>query len=109
MRGPWDGSASFLGKPWQETLGCCFHPSPKAASLRQLPCGRCLRTSPLETALGSGATLGGGYLKTECIYRHKPASFCQADEMIDRYIYFCNHERIQLKTGEAPLARRLST
>lgn len=29
--------------------------------------------------------------------------------MIDRYIYFCNHERIQLKTGEAPLARRLST
>ena len=82
---------------------------PKAASLRQLPCGRCLRTSPLVTALGSGANLGGGYLKTECIYRHKPASFCQADEMIDRYIYFCNHERIQLKTGEAPLARRLST
>ncbi|MFR3786113.1 MAG: hypothetical protein ACLTWR_02280 [Agathobaculum desmolans] len=29
--------------------------------------------------------------------------------MIDRYIYFYNHERIQLKTGEAPLARRLST
>ncbi len=28
--------------------------------------------------------------------------------MIDRYIHFYNHERIQLKTGEAPLARRLS-
>ncbi len=27
-------------------------------------------------------------LKTECIYRHKPASFCEANEMIDRYIYF---------------------
>ena len=48
-------------------------------------------------------------LKTECIYRHKPATFAQANEIIDRYIYFYNHERIQLKTGETPLARRLST
>ena len=47
-------------------------------------------------------------LKTECIYRHKPATFSEANEMIDRYILFYNHERIQLKTGEAPLARRLS-
>ena len=47
-------------------------------------------------------------LKTECIYRHKPATFSQANELIDCYIYFCNHERIQLKIGEAPLARRLS-
>ncbi|MDC0700609.1 IS3 family transposase [Blautia wexlerae] len=48
-------------------------------------------------------------LKTECIYRHKPASFEEANDMIDRFIYFYNHERIQLKTGEAPLSRRLST
>ena len=48
-------------------------------------------------------------LKTECIYRHKPATFSEANEMIDRYIHFYNHERIQLKTGEAPLMRRLST
>ena len=47
-------------------------------------------------------------LKTECIYRHKPATFSEANEMIDRYIHFYNHERIQLKTGETPLARRLS-
>ena len=47
-------------------------------------------------------------LKTECIYRRKPATFSEANEMIDRYIHFYNHERIQLKTGEAPLARRLS-
>ena len=40
-------------------------------------------------------------LKTECIYRHKPATFSEANEMIDRYIHFYNHERIQLKTGEA--------
>ena len=30
------------------------------------------------------------------------------NEMIDRRIYFYNHECNQLKTGEAPLARRLS-
>ena len=47
-------------------------------------------------------------LKTECIYRQKPATFLEANDMIDRYIHFYNHERIQLKTGEAPLARRLS-
>lgn len=47
-------------------------------------------------------------LKTECIYRYKPATFAQANEIIDRYIYFYNHERIQLRTGEAPLSRRLS-
>lgn len=47
-------------------------------------------------------------LKTECIYRHRPASFEEANVMIDRFIYFCNYERIQLKTGEAPLSQRLS-
>ena len=47
-------------------------------------------------------------LKTECIYRHKPAAFSEANEMIDRYIHFYNHERIQLKTGETPLALRHS-
>lgn len=47
-------------------------------------------------------------LKTECIYRHKPASFQEANDMILRFIYFYNHERIQLKTGAAPLTRRRS-
>ena len=47
-------------------------------------------------------------LKTECIYRHKPATFSEANEMIDRYIHFYNHERIQLKTGVAPLSLRHS-
>lgn len=28
--------------------------------------------------------------------------------MIDRYIHFYNHERIQIKTGEALLTQRLS-
>ena len=45
-----------------------------------------------------------GILKAECIYRHKPESFLEANRMIDDYIYFYNHERIQLKTGLAPLS-----
>ena len=49
-----------------------------------------------------------GILKTECIYRQKPQTFKQANEMIDRYIHFYNYERIQLKTGVAPLTLRHS-
>lgn len=47
-------------------------------------------------------------IKTECIYRYKPNSFSEANELIDNYIYFYNHERIQLKTGLSPLAQRQS-
>lgn len=47
-------------------------------------------------------------LKTECIYRQKIKSFQQARNLIDEFIHFYNYERIQLKTGETPLARRLS-
>ena len=47
-------------------------------------------------------------LKTECIYRHKPKTFQQANDLIDRYIHFYNHERIQNKTGVAPLTQRHS-
>ena len=47
-------------------------------------------------------------LKTECIYRHKPTTFSEANEMIDRYIHFYNHERIQSKAGVAPLTLRHS-
>ncbi len=47
-------------------------------------------------------------LKTECIYRHKPRTFSEAQNMIDDYIYFYNHERIQIKTGVAPLTLRHS-
>lgn len=47
-------------------------------------------------------------LKTECIYRSKPHTFTEAKVLIHEYIWFYNNERIQLKTGEAPLSRRLS-
>ena len=42
-------------------------------------------------------------LKAECIYRHMPTTFDEARTLIDHYIYFYNHQRIQLKTGVAPL------
>ena len=47
-------------------------------------------------------------LKTECIYRHKPKTLKEANDLIDRYIHFYNHERIQNKTGVAPLMLRHS-
>ena len=47
-------------------------------------------------------------LKTECIYRHKPKTFSEANNLIDSYIHFYNHERIQIKTGVAPLTLRHS-
>lgn len=45
-------------------------------------------------------------LKTECIYIKKPESFSEAKDRIDRFIYFYNHERIQLKTEMTPLEFR---
>lgn len=47
-------------------------------------------------------------LKTECIYRHYPTTFDEARRLIDNYIYFYNNQRIQLKTGVAPLTQRHS-
>ena len=47
-------------------------------------------------------------LKTECIYRHKPKTLQEANDLIDRYIHFYNYERIQNKTGVAPLTLRHS-
>ena len=47
-------------------------------------------------------------LKIEYISRLKPTTFAEAREGIDSYIYFYNHDRIQLKTGVAPLTLRHS-
>ncbi|MGN1028065.1 MAG: IS3 family transposase [Faecousia sp.] len=47
-------------------------------------------------------------MKTECIYWHKPKTFSEANDVANRYIYFYNHERIQTKTGVAPLTLRHS-
>lgn len=64
------------------------------------------RGNPYDNAMAENFS---SILKAECIYRHKPATFAQANEMIDRYIHFYNHERIQYKTGVAPLTLRHSS
>ena len=48
-----------------------------------------------------------GIMKSELLYAEKFES-PEANELIDRYIYFYNHERIQTKTGVAPLSLRHS-
>ena len=47
-----------------------------------------------------------GILKAECLRRHKPKTIEQAKMLIDNFIYFYNHERIQLKTKLTPLEKR---
>lgn len=48
-------------------------------------------------------------LKTECIYRHSIETLDDAKRLIRSYIYFYNHQRIQLSTGCTPLEMRYST
>ena len=45
-------------------------------------------------------------LKAECINRVKLKTFNEARLLIDQYIYFYNHQRIQLKTKLTPLEKR---
>jgi len=45
-------------------------------------------------------------LKTECINRQKIKDFATANALIDEYIHFYNHERIQLNTKLTPLEKR---
>ena len=45
-------------------------------------------------------------LKTECIYLTKLKTYDEARSLIDEYIYFYNHERLQLKTKLTPLEKR---
>ena len=45
-------------------------------------------------------------LKTECIYRRQATTCEEANVLIDNYIYFYNHQRIQAKTKLTPLELR---
>ena len=47
-----------------------------------------------------------GILKSECIYRNRPKTFSAARQLIDEYIHFYNHERIQLKSKLTPYEKR---
>lgn len=60
--------------------------------------GNCYDNAPAENFFS--------ILKTECIRRHKPKTLEQARLIIDNYIFFYNHERIQLKTKLTPFEKR---
>lgn len=47
-------------------------------------------------------------LKTECLYRHDLQTIQQAKNLVKRYIWFYNHERIMLGSGCTPLELRQS-
>lgn len=61
------------------------------------------RGNPYDNALAENFF---SILKTECIYRTKLKTFNEARSIIDEYIYFYNHQRIQLKTKLTPLEMR---
>lgn len=61
------------------------------------------RGNPYDNALAENFF---SILKTECIYRTKIKTFADARRLIDDYIYFYNHQRIQLKTKLTPLELR---
>ena len=61
------------------------------------------RGNPYDNALAENFF---SILKTECIYRTKIATFAEARELIDDYIYFYNNQRIQTKTKLTPLEMR---
>ena len=61
------------------------------------------RGNPYDNALAENFF---SILKTECINRVKLRTYEEARLLIDEYIYFYNHERIQLKTNLTPLEKR---
>ena len=61
------------------------------------------RGNPYDNALAENFF---SILKTECIYRTKIKTFEEARQLIDDYIYFYNHQRIQLTTKLTPLELR---
>ena len=61
------------------------------------------RGNPYDNALAENFF---SILKTECIYRVKLHSYEEARLLIDEYIHFYNHHRIQIKTKLTPLEKR---
>ena len=61
------------------------------------------RGNPYDNALAENFF---SILKTECIYRTKIKTFADARRLIDDYIYFYYHQRIQIKTKLTPLELR---
>jgi len=58
----------------------------------------CWDNAPIESFFG--------HLKEEAIRQYPILSFKETQQIIDEYVYFYNHERIQLKTKQTPSQRR---
>ena len=61
------------------------------------------RANPYDNAMAENFF---SILKCECIYRMKPDTRAQAKQMIDDYIWFYNHKRLQQNTRMTPLEKR---
>ena len=61
------------------------------------------RGNPYDNALAENFF---SIIKTECIHRVKIQTYEEARDLIDEYIHFYNHERIQLKTKLTPIEKR---
>ena len=60
--------------------------------------GNCWDNAPMENFFG--------HLKEEVLRHIQTPSFEEAKKVVDEYIHFYNHERIQLKTRQTPYERR---
>ena len=79
------------------------HPYFKLTKLYNITPSMSRRGNPYDNALAENFF---SILKTECIYRTKLQSYEEARILIDEYIHFYNHQRIQLKTKLTPLEKR---
>ena len=61
------------------------------------------RGNPYDNALAENFF---SILKSECVHRVKLQTFAEARHLIDEYMHFYNHQRIQLKTKLTPLEMR---
>ena len=61
------------------------------------------RGNPYDNALAENFL---SILKTECIHRIKLRTFSEAEQVIDEYIHFYNHVRLQSKTKLTPVEFR---
>ena len=61
------------------------------------------RANPYDNAMAENFF---SILKSECIRLYKPETLHDAQTLIDKYIAFYNHERIQLNSKLSPIEKR---
>ena len=82
---------------------CGLRPETKLRQLAPMPKGRPKKHKTIEDYEKENKSENRMYLSAQT-----QNTFRGADNLIDRYIYFYNHERIQNRTGVVPLTLRHS-